>query len=105
MAGVDQKERYRHQAALCYEIAATMTGTQATSMMRLGDAYAALSLAPSPSIVPSATIEEFDEPQYRGDLGEVLPRERPLCRQTARRQHITAGKARRLFAGANRSGA
>jgi hypothetical protein len=63
MAIVDQKERYRLQAALCYDMAATMTGSQATSMMRLGDAYAALSLASSPSIVPSATIEESADPR------------------------------------------
>jgi hypothetical protein len=42
MAIVDQKERYRRQAALCYEIAATMAGERAISMARLGDAYAAL---------------------------------------------------------------
>jgi DNA-directed RNA polymerase subunit RPC12/RpoP len=64
MVIVDQKERYRHQAALCYEIAATMTGSQATSMMRLGDAYAALSQAPSPPIVP--TIEESADPRCMG---------------------------------------
>jgi DNA-directed RNA polymerase subunit RPC12/RpoP len=61
MAVVDQKERYRLQAALCYEMAATMTGSQATSMIRLGDAYAALALAPSPPIVP--TIEETADPR------------------------------------------
>jgi hypothetical protein len=66
MAAVDQQETYRRQAALCYEIAATMTGSQAISMMRLGDAYAALSLAPSPSIVPSETIEESADPRCLG---------------------------------------
>jgi hypothetical protein len=42
MVKVDQKERYRQRAALCYEIAATMSGDKATSMMRLGDTYAGL---------------------------------------------------------------
>jgi RNase P subunit RPR2 len=46
MAIVDQKERYRRQAALCYEIAATMTGERAISMARLGDTYAALATDP-----------------------------------------------------------
>jgi hypothetical protein len=55
---VDQKERYRRQAQLCYDIAATMTGNDATSMTRLGDAYTALSLDSSPPIVPISPIEE-----------------------------------------------
>jgi hypothetical protein len=42
MPAVDQKERYRHQAALCYDIAARMAPAQATSIIRLGDSYAAL---------------------------------------------------------------
>jgi hypothetical protein len=46
MAIVDQKERYRRQAALCYEIASTMTGERAISMARLGDTYAALATDP-----------------------------------------------------------
>ena len=46
MAVVDQKERYRRQAALCYDIAATMTGERATSMLLLGDTYAALAADP-----------------------------------------------------------
>jgi hypothetical protein len=47
MAVVDQKERYRRQAALCYDIAATMTGERATSMLLLGDTYAALAVDPN----------------------------------------------------------
>jgi len=46
MAVVDQKERYRQQAALCYEIAAELVGERAISMMRLGDTYAALAVDP-----------------------------------------------------------
>jgi hypothetical protein len=42
MAGIDQKQRYRQRAALCYEIAATISGDSATSMTRLGDTYAGL---------------------------------------------------------------
>jgi hypothetical protein len=46
MAVVDQKKRYRRQAALCYDVAATMTGERAISMIRLGDTYAALAVDP-----------------------------------------------------------
>ena len=46
MAVVDQKERYRRHAALCYDIAAGMTGERATSMLLLGDTYAALAVHP-----------------------------------------------------------
>jgi hypothetical protein len=46
MATIDQKERYRRQAGLCYEIATTMTGERAISMIRLGDTYAALATDP-----------------------------------------------------------
>ena len=53
MAIVDQKERYRRQAALCYEIAATMTGERASSMIRLGDTYAALATDPD-RLLPNA---------------------------------------------------
>lgn len=42
MAGIDQKERYRQRAALCYEIAATISGDAATAMRRLADTYAGL---------------------------------------------------------------
>jgi hypothetical protein len=42
MPALDQKERYRRQAALCYEIAARMATAQGTSIIRLGDSYAAL---------------------------------------------------------------
>jgi hypothetical protein len=46
MAVVDQRKRYRRQAALCYDAAATMTGERAISMIRLGDTYAALAVDP-----------------------------------------------------------
>ena len=52
MAIVDQKERYRRQAALCYEIAATMDGERAISMIRLGDTYAALATACCQTFLP-----------------------------------------------------
>jgi hypothetical protein len=41
---MDQKERYRRHATLCYEIAAAMTRERAASMTRLGDTYAALAV-------------------------------------------------------------
>jgi hypothetical protein len=46
MATIDQKERYRQRAALCYEIARTMTGERAASMVRLADTYSALAENP-----------------------------------------------------------
>jgi DNA-directed RNA polymerase subunit RPC12/RpoP len=42
MATIDQKERYRQRAALCHEIAATLSGDTARSMIRLGNSYAEL---------------------------------------------------------------
>jgi len=53
MAKVNQKDRYRQRASLCYEIAATMFGDKATSMKRLGDIYAGL-------------IEDFDKSRTDG---------------------------------------
>ena len=47
MATIDQKERGRQRAALCYDIAATLVGDTATSMKRLGDSYAGLAEPPS----------------------------------------------------------
>jgi predicted RNA-binding Zn-ribbon protein involved in translation (DUF1610 family) len=41
---MDQKERYRRHASLCYEIATGMTGERAASMTRLGDTYTALAV-------------------------------------------------------------
>ena len=46
VAIIDQKERYRRQAALCYELAKTMDGERAESMVRLGDAYSDLAETP-----------------------------------------------------------
>jgi hypothetical protein len=45
MATIDQKERYRQRAALCYEIAAILSGDTAASMRRLGDSYTGLAAA------------------------------------------------------------
>src|SRR5579872_391502 len=44
MPVADQTERYRRHAALCYEIAASLSGERAVSMIRLGDTYAALAV-------------------------------------------------------------
>jgi hypothetical protein len=46
MATIDQRERYGRHAALCYEIAMSMTGERAASMVRLGDTYSALAEGP-----------------------------------------------------------
>ena len=37
MVTIDQKERYRQQAARCYELVATMSGERATWMVRLAE--------------------------------------------------------------------
>jgi hypothetical protein len=42
MVTSDQKERYRQQAARCYELVATMSGERATWMVRLAETYTAL---------------------------------------------------------------
>jgi hypothetical protein len=42
MTTIVQKEWYLRQAARCYEIAASVTGERAASMVRLGDTYSAL---------------------------------------------------------------
>jgi hypothetical protein len=62
---MDQKERYRRHASLCYEIAAGMTGERAASMTRLGDSYTALAVdadQPLNSFVPA---KKYAEPQCR----------------------------------------
>jgi hypothetical protein len=46
VAIIDQKERYRRQAVLCYELAKTMDGERGESMVRLGDAYSELAETP-----------------------------------------------------------
>ena len=73
MAKVNQKDRYRQRAALCYEIAATMFGDKAISMKRLGDIYAGL-------------IEDFDKPRTEGFL-VTGSSDRPKC--------VKCGKAMR----------
>jgi hypothetical protein len=44
---VSQKARYRRQASLCYEIAATLSGDKVAAMAHLGDVYAGLAAAPN----------------------------------------------------------
>jgi hypothetical protein len=84
MAVVDQKERYRRQAALCYEIAAKMTPKKSASMVRLGDTYAALAVdrdRRAPNIfVPT---KRFEQPHCKVcgrkmRLACALPRTRTL---------------------------
>jgi hypothetical protein len=58
---MDQKERYRRHASLCYEIAAGMTGERAASMTRLGDTYSALAVdadQPLNAFVPASKYAE-----------------------------------------------
>lgn len=64
MAGIDQKGRYRQRAALCYDIAATISGDSATAMKRLGDTYANLAEDRNhPQIGIFVTTERNDRPQ------------------------------------------
>jgi len=66
MAGIDQKERYRQRAALCYDIAATISGDSATAMRRLADTYAKLAEDRiDPQIGTFVTTERNDHPQCR----------------------------------------
>ena len=75
MAIIDQKERYRRQAALCYELAKTMDGERAESMVRLGDAYS--DLAETPGTVREHIFKPADK--YA----------EPRCRQCRRKMRLT----------------
>ena len=57
MTTIDQKECYFRQAALCYEIAASVTGERAASMVRLGDTYSALAEDPDAVEPPAIYVE------------------------------------------------
>jgi hypothetical protein len=75
MATIDQRERYRRQAMLCYEIAKTMEGERTESMVRLGDAYSALAESPG---------------KFRPDL--FTPNEKyadPACKKCGQRMKLT----------------
>jgi len=78
LAVVDQKERYRRRAVACYEIAATLTGERASSMVRLGDTYAALAAYPD-RLLPNPFRSGANNPQcpkcgQRMRLAHSLPR-------------------------------
>ena len=57
MVTIDQKERYRQQAARCYELVATMSGERATWMVRLAETYAALAEDPDAVEPPAIYVE------------------------------------------------
>ena len=69
MTTIDQKERYLQQAALCYEIAGTMSGEGAASMVRLAEIYAALAEDPDTVETPAIYVERptgtADDPRQR----------------------------------------
>jgi hypothetical protein len=84
MAVVDQKDRYRRQAALCYDIAAKMTPAKAAAMVHLGDTYAALAIDPdrTPANIFVPT-KRFEQPHCKACGGKMrlsysLPRTRTL---------------------------
>ena len=54
---IDQKERYRQQAARCYELVATMSGDKATWMVRLAEIYAGLADDPDAVERPAIYVE------------------------------------------------
>jgi predicted RNA-binding Zn-ribbon protein involved in translation (DUF1610 family) len=80
MATIDQKQRYRQHAALCYELAKSMAGEKAASMVRLGDTYSALADNPDktrPGIF--APAEKYADPECKKcgkkmKLTHALPR-------------------------------
>jgi hypothetical protein len=80
MAKIDQEERYRQRAALCYEIAGTLSGETATSMIRLGDTYAGLA-------------EDSDEPRT-GIFVATKRNERPRCGKCGKEMRFTYSLAR-----------
>ena len=57
MTTIDQKECYLQQAALCYEIAGTMSGEGAASMVRLAEIYGALAEDPDAVETPAIYVE------------------------------------------------
>jgi len=69
MTTIDQKERYLQQAALCYEIAGTMSGEGAASMVRLAEIYGALAEDPDAVETPAIYVERpsgtADDPRQR----------------------------------------
>jgi hypothetical protein len=62
---IDQKERYRRHASLCYEIAAGMTGERAASMTRLGDTYTALAVDADQPLNAFVPATKYAEPRCR----------------------------------------
>jgi hypothetical protein len=80
MAVVDQKELYRRHAAVCYDIAATMTGKRATSMLLLGDTYAALAVNPD-QLPPN----RFVSPRKYAE---------PLCKTCGRKMQLAHSLSR-----------
>jgi hypothetical protein len=77
MAVVDQKERYRRNAALCYDIAAKMATEKAASVVRLGDTYASLAVDPdwraANTFVPAKRFEQ------------------PHCKRCGRKMRLACG--------------
>ena len=77
MAVVDQKERYRRNAALCYDVAAKMAAEKAVSMVRLGDTYASLAVDPdrraANTFVPANRFEQ------------------PHCKRCGRKMRLACG--------------
>jgi hypothetical protein len=57
MVTIDQKERYRQQAARCYELVATMSGDRVTWMVRLAETYMALAEDPDAAEPPAIYVE------------------------------------------------
>jgi hypothetical protein len=79
---VSQKARYRRQASLCYEIAATLDGERVAAMVHLGDVYAGLAAEPDEPLRFAAV--SLARGETRGDDGEDAP-ECPRCRSAMRR--------------------
>jgi hypothetical protein len=82
MTTIVQKECYLRQAARCYEIAASVTGERAASMVRLGDTYSALAEDPD-AIEPPAIYVERQCEKMRNE-GHIRSRTLKSCRRCTR---------------------
>jgi hypothetical protein len=74
MTTIDQKECYLRQAALRYEIAASVTGERAASMVRLGDTYSTLAENPDAVEPPAIFERQCEKCGKKMRLTHSLPR-------------------------------
>jgi hypothetical protein len=103
MVTIDQKERYRQQAARCYELAATMSGERATWMVRLAETCAALAeddhdAAEPPAIYVECRCEKCGKKMRLTPLlhrSDALPAMRAFRCDSCGRASATFGRLQR----------